>query len=210
MSAVAQARVRIAAILIAAACVLASASRAEETAVEFDPARTKVEFTLAATLHTVHGSFRLKSGEIVLDPATGKARGAVTVDATSGETGNSGRDQKMHREILESPKFPEIAFLPAKVKATTDLNAIVHGALQSPSQVEISGVFRIHGQDHEATLFAEIRRAPDGQLDISTKFPVPYIQWGLKNPSTFLLRVSETVQLEIHATVRIGPLQARQ
>ena len=90
--------------------VLAPALRAQDVVVNFDPAATQVDFTLGATLSTVHGIFKLKSGQIDFDPATGKAGGAVILDATSGNTDNSSRDKKMHGEILESAKFPEIAF----------------------------------------------------------------------------------------------------
>jgi polyisoprenoid-binding protein YceI len=205
-------RSRGAAILIAAVCAFAFAPavRAQETVVSLDPAQTKVEFTLGATLHTVHGTFKLKSGEIRFDPSSGKASGAVIVDATSGETGNSGRDRKMHREILESAKFPEIVFLPNQVKGFADLKSIAQGGLQGASQGEVSGVFRLHGQDHDATLAVSIQPAASGQLQASAKCPVPYIKWGLKNPSTFILRVSDTVDLEIHATARIGPALAAQ
>ena len=32
---------------------------------------------------------------------------------------------------------------------------------------------------------------------------LPYVQWGMKNPSTFILRVSDKVQLDIRATGHI-------
>jgi polyisoprenoid-binding protein YceI len=203
---------RLGAALIVAHCAFAfvPALRAQETVVSFDPAQTKIDFTLGATLHTVHGTFKLKSGEIRFDASTGKASGAVIVDATSGETGNGGRDRKMHREILESAKFPEIVFTPSQVKGPPDWKGLTQGGLQGTSQVEVSGAFRLHGQDHEMTLVVSIQTAAGGQLQASTRFSVPYIQWGLKNPSTFILRVSETVDLDIHAAARIGPALASQ
>lgn len=165
-------------------------------AVTLDPAATEIAFTLAATMHTVHGTFKLKSGHILFDPKTGNASGAVIADATSANTDNISRDKKMHAEILESAKFPEIVFTPTEEK----------GAIspQGTSRVEVSGVFRLHGQDHPMTLTISVRSSAGGQLQASAKFTVPYAEWGLKNPSTFILRVSNTVDVDVQAAGQIS------
>jgi hypothetical protein len=41
------------------------------------------------------------------------------------------------------------------------------------------------------------------KLTAEIAFPVPYVKWGMKNPSTFILRVSQTVEIEIHAVASI-------
>jgi len=38
------------------------------------------------------------------------------------------------------------------------------------------------------------------QLTAATNFVVPYVEWGLKNPSTFILKVSDKVDIDIHAS----------
>lgn len=171
--------------------------RAQESVVILDPASAKVAFTLGATMHTVHGTFNLKSGEVRFELSTGKASGSVIVDATSAETGNSSRDSKMHKEILESAKFPEIVFTPTQVKGTI--------APQGISEVNVTGVMRLHGADHDVTLTISVEPAANGELHVSTKFDVPYIKWGLKNPSNFFLHVSDTVDVEVRATARLAP-----
>jgi len=173
---------------------------AQETVVTLDPAQTRIEYTLGATLHAVHGTFRLKSGAVHFDPATGKAGGTIVVDATSGNSGNDGRDSKMHREILESPKYPVIVFTPARVKGV--VNA------QGASQVEVSGIFRLHGQDHDLTLPLAIQMA-GSQVTASAHFAVPYQKWGLKNPSTFILRVKDTVEIDVEATGHLAAAPVR-
>ena len=173
---------------------------AQELVITLDPAATKIEFTLPATLHTVHGSFKVKSGEIRWDPATGHVSGAVVIDATSGNTDNASRDKNMHTDVLESAKFPEITFTPTQIK----------GALPkaAAAQIYVSGKIRLHGQDHDATLTLSVQQGADGSLQASTQLSVPYVKWGLKNPSTFLLHVADTVDVDIHATGRIAPAAA--
>ncbi len=188
-------------IAIAGFLLASPALLAQETAVDLDPASTKIDFTLAATMHTVHGTFKLKSGQIHFNPSTGKAGGAIVVNATTAETGNSSRDNKMHQEILESAKFPEITFMPNLVKGPLAQMLAQQGAYQ----VELSGVFRLHGQDHDATLTISVQPGVAGHLDASTKFTVPYVKWGLKNPSTFILHVNDTVDLDIRASCKVSP-----
>jgi hypothetical protein len=81
-----------------------------------DRAREKIDFTLAATLHTVLGTFQLKSGEIRRDLAIGHVSGAVVIDATSGNMDNTSSDKNMHTDILESGQFLEIAFTPTQIE----------------------------------------------------------------------------------------------
>jgi polyisoprenoid-binding protein YceI len=177
--------------------LLGSTACAQESAVNLDPAQTTIEFTLDTTLHAVHGTFKLKSGRISFDPATGKASGAIVVDATSGDSDNESRDKKMHQQILESQKYPEIVFTPLHVKGAVNP--------QGASQVEVSGVFRIHGQDHDITLTLSVQ-PPDGdKIQASTHFSVPYVQWGIKSASTFLLHASDTVEIEVHTAGQFIP-----
>jgi polyisoprenoid-binding protein YceI len=179
-----------------ATLILEPASRAQESIVRIDPAQAKIEFSLEGNFHTVHGKFALKSSTIRFDPSSGKISGAIVVDATSGDSGNSGRDKKMHREILESAKFPEIVFTPMKMTGAV--------AAEGTSKVEVSGQFRLHGQDHDVTLPIEVK-ADGKEVQITTHIEIPYVQWGLKNPSNFLLRVSDKVAIEIEATGRLQP-----
>jgi polyisoprenoid-binding protein YceI len=177
-----------------AALILAPASRAQESIVQIDPAQTKIEFSLTGNMHTVHGKFALKSSTIRFDPSSGKIGGAIVVDATSGDSGNSGRDKKMHREILESAKFPEIVFTPIKITGAV--------AAEGSSKVEVSGQFHLHGQDHDVTLPIDIK-AEGRNLQITTHIEIPYVQWGMKNPSNFFLRVADKVTIEIEAAGRV-------
>jgi polyisoprenoid-binding protein YceI len=177
-----------------AGAILAPASLTQENTFQIDPARTTIEFALGSTLHTVHGTFTLKSSAIRFNPTSETISGAIVVDATSGQTGNSGRDARMHREILESAKFPDIVFTTTKIK----------GALpaEGTSELQVSGQLRLCGTEHEVTLPVEVK-AEGQNLKISAHFDIPYVQWGLKNPSNFLLHVSDKVAIDIHASGRM-------
>ncbi len=104
------------AVLCVASC--SPALRAQEMTLELDPANTKVEFTLSDVLHTVHGTFALKSGLIHFNPSSGSASGLVVVDVKSGQSGNNSRDRKMHKEILQSEQYPDAMFTPTKMSGT--------------------------------------------------------------------------------------------
>jgi len=166
-----------------------------EVRIDFDPTSTKVEFTLSDVLHTVHGTFRLKSGSMHFDPATGVAGGTLVVDVASGESGNGTRDRKMHKEILESSKYPEATFTPKQV--------IGHLALPGNSQVQVQGTFRIHGADHEITLTVPAQ-VNGNALQMQTQFDIPFVSWGMKDPSTFVLRVNKAVQMSISGTEKVS------
>lgn len=179
--------------LILASTIWACAARGEEIAFDLDPAHTEILFTLAATLHTVHGSFPLRRGTIRYDPATGKAGGEVVVDLTGGTTGNATRDHNMHQQILESARFPEAVFTPDRVAGQFRVDGT--------SELQVHGVLRIHGGDHEFTWLAHVETT-GGQWTATLHGESPYTQWGMKNPSTLFLRVSDKVELEIRATGR--------
>lgn len=180
---------------------------AQETAVKLIPAKSPIHFTLGATLHTVHGTFQMKSGEIRIDPVTGAASGSIVIDATSGSSDNSSRDHKMHKEILESAKYPEIAFSPREFMPQPGHTLRETLNEKGTTQLQANGLFRLHGQDHDVTLDLTVENEGNGQVEISGAFPVPYVKWGLKSPNTLVLRVSDTVQLEIRASGQIAPAQ---
>jgi polyisoprenoid-binding protein YceI len=167
---------------------------AAENAIELDPMRTRIAFTLSDVLHAVHGTFRLKSGTLKLDSASGKASGEIVVDVASRASGNGGRDKRMHKDILESARFPNAIFTPDRVSGEL--------ARGGESQLDLHGTFQIHGASHEMTLHFRAQTNA-GKMTASTAFVIPYVQWGMKSPSNFLLKVSDRVEMNIQATGRV-------
>lgn len=164
----------------------------KEVTLDIDAAQSKVHYTVDSTLHTVHGTFALKAGSAVhFDPQTGKAGGEVAVYATSGESGNSSRDERMHKEILQTSKYPDAIFRPAQVEGKVSLT----GA----SDVKLRGVLLLHGGEHE--IVADVHAEVTGDHWTGTaKFDVPYIQWGIKDPSNWMLKVKPVVNMEVDMT----------
>jgi polyisoprenoid-binding protein YceI len=167
---------------------------AAESTVELDPARTTINFTLSDVLHTVHGTFKLKHGTITFDSATGRASGEIVVDVASGNSGGGTRDKRMHKEILESARYPEAVFTADHVSGEL--------APRGASELDVHGAFQIHGASHEMTF--HFRADVNGsEVASSTSFTIPYVQWGVKNPSNFLLKVSDKVEMNIQAVGRL-------
>jgi polyisoprenoid-binding protein YceI len=181
--------------LVGICFVLIAPGTAQQVQVKLDPAKTHIDWTLGDVLHTVQGTFQLKSGAIVFDEKTGEASGQIIVDAASGNSGNSTRDSKMKKEILETSRYPDIVFVPKHV------SGFVPG--QESSTVQVAGTFTIHGGMHDLTLTLPTV-VKDAAVEAHTKFDVPYVDWGMKNPSTLFLKVEKTVQISISA---VGELQ---
>jgi len=153
-----------------------------------DPAQSKAHFMVDSSLHTVHGTFALKSGTVHFDPETGKAGGEIVVYASSGDSGNDKRDARMHKEILETAKYPDAVFHPTQIEGKV--------APTGPSEIKVHGVFSLHGSDHEIT--AQVHAELSGSRWKGTaSFDVPYISWGIKDPSNFFLKVKKVVSVEL-------------
>jgi YceI-like domain len=165
-----------------------AAPAATQIVLSVDPAKSTVHWTVESSLHTVHGTFHVKRGTLSVDPATGKTSGEIVVDATSGESGNGSRDRRMHKEILESSQYSEVVFRPDRADGTI--------LAQGNSSLKLHGIFSLHGADHGFDVPAQAS-LKDDQWKGTATFEVPYIEWGLKNPSNFLLKVKPVVEVQL-------------
>jgi polyisoprenoid-binding protein YceI len=149
----------------------------------------------------VRGRGRLVSGELRFDPAGGPASGAVVVDATSFATGVAARDRNMHEQVLESARFPEIRFQAERLD--------VQRRSEEAADVTLHGSFEIHGGRHATAVPARIAREGGG-VRVDAAFTVPYAAWGLRDVSTFVLRVAPEVrvQLELRGELELSAADA--
>ncbi|HEX7363284.1 MAG TPA: YceI family protein [Bryobacteraceae bacterium] len=173
--------------------------QAKQLSIDLSPAKTKIAFVLSATLHTVHGTFDMTEGHLLFDPSTGAMKGDIVVNAASGNSGNGMRDRRMRREVLQAQRYPQIRFDPDAYSGTITAN----GA----SNIDVHGVLMIHGQTHKITIPMQVQMSHD-EVTVNGKLVVPYVKWGMKNPSTFFLKVSKNVELDITAVGHIAPASA--
>lgn len=167
-----------------------STLQAQEVHLRCEAAKSAANWNLSDPLHTVKGDFKLKACDLRYDAASQKAEGEIVFDATSGESGNGARDHKMHKDVLESAKYAEIRFRPDHADGTF--------AAQGTSKLQVHGMFGIHGAEHEMTIPVELKL--DGaQWTAEAKFAVPYVKWGMKNPSLLFLHVGDSVDIDFHA-----------
>lgn len=161
---------------------------------ELDPVETEVEFSFAATLHKVGGRLAAKQGTIEIDLETGHAKGWILLDSTTAITGNRRRDRKMHEKILESLRFPDIVF---------SIDRVTGGVRPTGrSELQLHGTLDFHGTKRPFSLLAVANS--DGQRVTATgTVVVPYLEWGLKDPSFFLLRVAKEVTVRVKVVGRV-------
>jgi polyisoprenoid-binding protein YceI len=172
----------------------AAAVESRSGTLELDPAKTLVEFRLPGALHTTHGKFKLTRGTIRGDLATGEASGSIVVDARSGDSGIAARDDRMETSVLEAQKFPEIIFTPRHVDGRLEKDG--------QFQAKLNGVLTIHGARHE--IVTEVQgRLVGNSLTAACQFSVPYVEWGMEDPSLFFLTVEKQVEIDIATEGRI-------
>jgi polyisoprenoid-binding protein YceI len=148
---------------------------------------TSVSFILGTTFHEVHGSMEVREGEILFDPSTRELSGRVVIDATSASTNHKKRDQKMHKQVLESGHYPDIVFVP------TRFDGNLH---EGRSDLRIDGSIEIHGSTHPVQFPAHVLVAGDS-ITGTAGFTVPYVEWGMRDPSVLMFRAEKEVHIEL-------------
>jgi polyisoprenoid-binding protein YceI len=178
-----------------------AAATAGTLTLHLDPAGSSASFTLDATLHTVHGELGPASGDVAFDPETAEASGEVVIDLTGADTGNGRRDTKMHEKILETDRFPSSTLRVQRI----NLPRPIH---QGRNELQLLGELSLHGATHQVSLPA-VAELDGDRVTATAWIDVPFVDWGLDDPSFFVLRVGKSVRVEIRAAGRLeGELPA--
>jgi polyisoprenoid-binding protein YceI len=181
--------------IFAFAVFLAPTALAQRQTFVVDPNASVVKMTLKTTHELVNGTFHLQSGSITFDPSTLTMSGSVTILAGSGTTGNSSRDKKMNHDILASGQHATISFQPRSY-----LGAI---ALSGDSALQVAGIFTLLGVPHGITI-PMVVHIEGATATVRSDFVVPYVQWGVKNPSFFIWKADNDVAIDLFLTGRLS------
>ena len=174
--------------LIALSFIFASSAFCQQQKFMVNPDASQVNFGLNGSGHHVQGVFHVASGSLTFDTNHSIA-GMITVGAGSGNSGEPSRDKKMNSEVLNSDKFPEISFAPKSYAGAL--------AMTGDSTIQISGVFTLHGAPHDLTVPMQVH-IDGSNVMAKGHFVVPYVQWGLKDPSVFVLKVAKEADIDLN------------
>lgn len=177
-----------ASIVVALPLLFASSVFAQQQTLTINPESSDVSFTLSGSAHETHGTFHVQSGTINFDRTASQISGSVVVAAGSGKTGNDSRDKKMTDEVLDASHFADVSFAPKSYQGTITPNG--------DSTIQVTGTFTLHGSPHELTVPMQIHIAGTN-CTAKTHFVVPYVKWGLKDPSVFILKVAKEVDVDL-------------
>ena len=77
-------------------------------------------------------------------------------------------------------------------------------AATGDSTIQVSGTFTLHGTPHDLSVPMQIH-IDGGTLTAKTHFIVPYVKWGLKDPSVFILKVAKEVDIDLTLIGKLSP-----
>ena len=163
---------------------------AAELQVHLSPESTSIDFTLKATMHTVHGTAALDRADFTIDTESGVASGEAVVVSGSAATSNKKRDKKMHSKVLLSSLHQRIVVRAERIEGTLNLDGT--------SEIILIGAMNLLGADHPIRVPMTV--IIDGETaSMEAAFTVPYVEWGLEDPSSFMLRVGKDVPITVRA-----------
>ena len=164
------------------------AGNAQQQKFTVDPSSSSIAFGLTGTGHEVHGTFHVSNGSVTFDRSSKALSGSIVVSAASGDTGEASRDKKMHSEVLDIAHYADVTFQPQSYEGNI--------AATGDSSIQVSGIFTLHGTPHTITVPMELH-IDGSKMTAKGSFVVPYVKWGLKDPSIFILKVAKEVHIDL-------------
>ncbi len=94
----------------------------------------------------------------------------------------------MNKNILKVEQFSTVSFAPKAYTGTV--------AASGDSAIQVSRVFTLLGTPHDLTI--PIRIHIDGlKATARAELIIPYVEWGLKNPSFLIWKAENSVEVQI-------------
>ena len=181
--------------VVALVLIFAPGALAQHQTFVLNPDASEVKMTLNTTHEVVKGTFHIQSGSIEFDRSSPKMSGSVAVLAGGGKTGNDSRDKKMNRDILKVDQYTTVSFAPKIYTGTI--------APRGDSTIQVNGVFILLGSPHDLTVPMQIHM--DGpKATARAQFVVPYVQWGLKNPSFLIWKAENDVAIDLNLVGQVS------
>jgi len=181
--------------VVALALIFAPAALAQHQTFAVNPDASEVKMKLNTTHEVVNGTFHVQSGSINFDRTASRISGIVIVAAGSGETGNDSRDKKMNKDILKVDQYTTVSFAPKTYTGTI--------APSGDSTIQVSGVFTLLGNPHDLTIPMQIH-IDGSKATARAQFVVPYVQWGLKNPSFLFWKAENDVAIDLNLVGQVS------
>ena len=173
---------------VALALLAASPVLAQHQRFAIDPDASDVKMTLKTTHEIVNGTFHIDSGSIDYDRNVSSISGTVVVAAGSGRTGNDSRDKNMNKDILRVEQYSTVTFAPKSYTGTI--------APSGDSTIQVAGVLTLLGTPHDIAVPMHVHIDGAG-CTAKTHFMIPYVQWGLKNPSFLIWKADNDVAIDL-------------
>ena len=181
--------------VLALAVILGPAALAQRQTFAVNPDASDVKMKLKTTHEVVNGTFHVQSGSINFDRTASNISGTVIVAAGSGKTGNDSRDKKMNKDILKVDQFATVSFAPKTYDGTI--------AASGDSTIQVSGVFTLLATPHDLTIPMQIH-IDGSKATAKGQFVLPYVQWGLKNPSFLIWKAENDVGIDLNLVGQIS------
>jgi polyisoprenoid-binding protein YceI len=175
--------------------LLCTTALAQHQTFNINPDASTVAFTLGGH-DTTNGTFRVARAEVHFDPTSPNLSGLIDVSAASGTSGNATRDKKMTTQVLEAAQFSDVTFVPQTYTGTL--------APSGDSTLQVTGIFTLHGTPHTITVPLQLH-IDGAKCTAKAHFTVPYVQWGLKDPSIFILKVAKAVDINLTLAGFLAP-----
>jgi polyisoprenoid-binding protein YceI len=119
----------------------------------------------------------------------------VVVFAGSCKTGNDSRDKKMNKDILRVEQYATVSFEPKSYTGVI--------APSGDSNLQVTGIFTLLGTPHEITIPILVHLEGTAAT-AKAHFAVPYVQWGLKNPSFLVWKADNDVAIDLFLAGRLS------